>query len=63
MQRLRRALLRESGGDRLMARVLALVPTAGLVMVLTLLLLFVLPLTLAISTVASNAEEVVAWVK
>lgn len=34
LQRLRRALLRESGGDRLMARVLALVPTAGLEAVL-----------------------------
>ncbi len=30
LQRLRRALLRESGGDRLMAKVLALVPAAGL---------------------------------
>ena len=30
MQRLRKALLRETGGDRLMAQVLALVPTAGL---------------------------------
>ena len=34
LQRLRRALLRETGGDRLMARVLALVPTAGLEAVL-----------------------------
>lgn len=34
LQRLRRALLRESGGDRVMARVLALVPTAGLEAVL-----------------------------
>ena len=34
LQRLRRGLLRESGGDRLMARVLALVPTAGLEAVL-----------------------------
>ncbi|PNG46000.1 Transposase (plasmid) [Variovorax sp. WDL1] len=34
LQRLRRALLRESGGDRLMARVLALVPMAGLEAVL-----------------------------
>jgi len=34
LQRLRRALLRESGGDRVMARVLALVPTAGLEVVL-----------------------------
>jgi len=30
LQRLRRALLREPGGDRLMAKVLALVPGAGL---------------------------------
>ena len=30
LQRLRRVLLREDGGDRLMAKVLALVPTAGL---------------------------------
>ncbi len=30
LQRLRHALLRESGGDRVMARVLALVPGAGL---------------------------------
>jgi hypothetical protein len=30
LQRLRRALLREPGGDRLMAKVLALVPDAGL---------------------------------
>jgi len=30
LQRLRAALLREAGGDRVMARVLALVPTAGL---------------------------------
>ena len=30
LQRLRRALLREIGGDRLMAKVLALVPAAGL---------------------------------
>ncbi len=30
LQRLRRALLREPGGDRLMAKVLALVPSAGL---------------------------------
>jgi hypothetical protein len=30
LQRLRRALLRESGGDRWMAKVLALVPAAGL---------------------------------
>ena len=30
LQRLRRSLLREPGGDRLMAQVLALVPTAGL---------------------------------
>ena len=30
LQRLRKALLRETGGDRLMAQVLALVPTAGL---------------------------------
>ncbi|MFM9928431.1 IS21 family transposase [Variovorax sp. H27-G14] len=34
LQRLRRGLLRESGGDRVMARVLALVPTAGLEAVL-----------------------------
>jgi transposase len=34
LQRLRRGLLRESGGDRLMAQVLALVPTAGLEAVL-----------------------------
>ena len=34
LQRLRRGLLREDGGDRLMARVLALVPTAGLEAVL-----------------------------
>jgi transposase len=34
LQRLRRGLLRESGGDRVMARVLALVPTAGLESVL-----------------------------
>ena len=30
LQRMRKALLRESGGDRLMAKVLALVPSAGL---------------------------------
>jgi transposase len=30
LQRLRKSLLRESGGDRLMAKVLALVPSAGL---------------------------------
>ena len=36
---------------------------AVLAMVVILLLLFVLPLTLAISTVAGNAEEVVAWVR
>lgn len=30
LQRMRRALLRESGGDRLMAKILALVPGAGL---------------------------------
>ncbi|GAA4337776.1 AI-2E family transporter YdiK [Variovorax defluvii] len=36
---------------------------AVLAMVLILLLLFVLPLTLAISTIAANAEEVVAWVR
>jgi transposase len=30
LQRLRRVLLREDGGDRLMAKVLAMVPTAGL---------------------------------
>ena len=30
LQRLRRSLLREAGGDRLMAKVLALVPSAGL---------------------------------
>ena len=30
MQQLRRGLLRESGGDRVMAQVLAIVPTAGL---------------------------------
>ena len=30
LQRLRRALLREPGGDRVMAQVLAIVPTAGL---------------------------------
>jgi transposase len=34
LQRLRRGLLRESGGERLMAQVLALVPTAGLEAVL-----------------------------
>ena len=34
LQRLRRGLLRESGGDRVMAKVLALVPTAGLEAVL-----------------------------
>jgi hypothetical protein len=34
LQRLRRGLLRESGGDRLMAQVLALVPAAGLEAVL-----------------------------
>jgi transposase len=34
LQRLRRGLLREDGGDRVMARVLALVPTAGLEAVL-----------------------------
>ncbi len=34
LQRLRRALLREPGGDRVMAQVLALVPTAGLEAVL-----------------------------
>ena len=34
LQRLRRALLREIGGDRLMAKVLALVPAAGLDVVL-----------------------------
>lgn len=34
LQRLRKALLREAGGDRLMAQVLALVPTAGLESVL-----------------------------
>ena len=36
---------------------------AVLAMVVILLLLFVLPLTLAISTIVSNAEEVVAWVR
>ncbi|OUM02027.1 AI-2E family transporter YdiK [Variovorax sp. JS1663] len=36
---------------------------AVLAMVLILLLLFVLPLTLAISTIAANAEDVVAWVR
>jgi len=36
---------------------------AVLVMMLILLLLFVLPLTMAISTIASNADEVVAWFK
>ena len=34
LQRLRRALLRESGGDRVMARVLSLMPTQGLEAVL-----------------------------
>jgi transposase len=34
LQRLRRGLLRENGGDRVMAKVLALVPTAGLEAVL-----------------------------
>jgi transposase len=34
LQRLRRALLRESGGDRVMAQVLAIVPSAGLEAVL-----------------------------
>ena len=34
LQRLRRALLREDGGDRAMAKVLAMVPTAGLEAVL-----------------------------
>jgi hypothetical protein len=34
LQRLRRALLRESGGDRVMAQVLAIVPRAGLEAVL-----------------------------
>jgi hypothetical protein len=34
LQRLRQGLLRESGGDRVMAKVLALVPTAGLEAVL-----------------------------
>ncbi|MEJ8860141.1 IS21 family transposase, partial [Variovorax robiniae] len=34
LQRLRRGLLREDGGDRVMAKVLALVPTAGLEAVL-----------------------------
>jgi predicted PurR-regulated permease PerM len=36
---------------------------AVLCMVLILLLLFVLPLTLAISTIAEHADEVVAWVR
>jgi len=36
---------------------------AVLVMILIMLLLFALPLTLAISTVASNADEVVVWFK
>ncbi|WP_431274295.1 AI-2E family transporter YdiK [Variovorax ureilyticus] len=36
---------------------------AVLAMVLILLLLFVLPLTMAISTIASNADEVYSWVK
>lgn len=34
LQRLRRVLLREAGGDRVMAQVLALVPSAGLEAVL-----------------------------
>ena len=34
LQRLRRALLRQDGGDRLMAKVLSLVPEAGLEAVL-----------------------------
>jgi predicted PurR-regulated permease PerM len=36
---------------------------AVLVMTLILLLLFVLPLTMAISTIAANADEVYAWIK
>jgi predicted PurR-regulated permease PerM len=36
---------------------------AVLAMMLILLLLFVLPLTMAISTIAANADEVVEWVK